>query len=193
MVSSIVGISRSIQRIRELIQRVAGTCLNIVITGESGVGKELIAQTLHNSSQRKNKPFVKVNCAARPKIIQRSKLSQSLSHILSLPFLEFVAQHPSLHPAYGECVAQGPEQPVPDAIFCPTSLARPVIDRQFRDRVTLHRNKLGEKTVHPGEERKPGQTPGAKDLEAASRIVDFLAYECPSDAVGSEARPGRWR
>ncbi|MBW2368116.1 MAG: sigma-54-dependent Fis family transcriptional regulator [Deltaproteobacteria bacterium] len=74
MASSIIGVSRSIQRIRELIQRVAGTCLNIVITGESGVGKELVAQTLHSSSQRKNKPFVKVNCAALPEGLLESEL-----------------------------------------------------------------------------------------------------------------------
>ena len=61
-----IGISESIEKIRELIDHVADTGLNVVITGESGVGKEVVAQNLYHRSRRKNKPFIKVNCAALP-------------------------------------------------------------------------------------------------------------------------------
>jgi len=74
MVTPIIGVSQSIERIRELIKHVADTGLNVVITGESGVGKEVVAQTLYFSSPRKNKPFVKVNCAALPEGLLESEL-----------------------------------------------------------------------------------------------------------------------
>ena len=62
----IIGVSQAMESIRELINQVADTVLNIVITGESGVGKEVVAQNLYFNSSRKNKPFIKVNCAALP-------------------------------------------------------------------------------------------------------------------------------
>jgi two-component system response regulator AtoC len=62
MVTSLIGTSESIERIRELIDYVADTGLNVIITGESGVGKEVVAQNLFLESQRKDKPFIKVNC-----------------------------------------------------------------------------------------------------------------------------------
>jgi transcriptional regulator with PAS, ATPase and Fis domain len=74
MVIPLIGVSQSIERIKELIKHVADTGLNIVITGESGVGKEVVAQNLYHNSPRKNKPFVKVNCAALPDGLLESEL-----------------------------------------------------------------------------------------------------------------------
>ncbi len=74
MVIPLIGVSQSIERIKELIKHVADTGLNIVITGESGVGKEVVAQNLYYASPRRNKPFVKVNCAALPDGLLESEL-----------------------------------------------------------------------------------------------------------------------
>ncbi|RKZ27909.1 hypothetical protein DRQ26_02205, partial [bacterium] len=71
---TLVGVSKSIVEIRELIKRVSDTKLSIVITGESGVGKEVVAQNLRHHSPRKNKPFIKVNCAALPETLLESEL-----------------------------------------------------------------------------------------------------------------------
>lgn len=73
-VTPIIGISRSIKKIRDLINHVADTGLNIVITGESGVGKEVVAQNIYQMSQRVGKPFIKVNCAALPDTLLESEL-----------------------------------------------------------------------------------------------------------------------
>jgi len=71
---TLIGISKNIVRIRELIKHVAGTGLNIVISGETGVGKEVVAQKLYESSPRKGKPFIKINCAALPEGLLESEL-----------------------------------------------------------------------------------------------------------------------
>ncbi|MBN1930132.1 MAG: sigma-54-dependent Fis family transcriptional regulator [Desulfobacterales bacterium] len=70
----LIGVSHSIERIRELIKHVTDTGLNILITGESGVGKEVVANNLYYSSSRRNKPFVKINCAALPEGLLESEL-----------------------------------------------------------------------------------------------------------------------
>lgn len=70
----IIGISRQIQKIRSLITHVADTCLNIIITGETGVGKEVVAQALFYESPRANNAFVTVNCAALPETLLESEL-----------------------------------------------------------------------------------------------------------------------
>lgn len=70
----IIGVSKQILKIKELIRHVADTCLNIVITGETGVGKEVIAQTLYKESPRAKNAFVKVNCAALPETLLESEL-----------------------------------------------------------------------------------------------------------------------
>ena len=61
-------------KVKELIRQVANNDLNVIIYGESGVGKELVAQALHLSSDRKGKSFVKVNCAAIPGELLESEL-----------------------------------------------------------------------------------------------------------------------
>lgn len=70
----IIGISENIQRVRELIEHVAHTGLNTVIFGESGVGKEVVAQNLYQRSPRLGKPFIKINCAALPEGLLESEL-----------------------------------------------------------------------------------------------------------------------
>jgi len=74
MESQIIGVSENLQQVRELIKHVADTGLNTVISGETGVGKELVAQCLYQNSSRVGKPFVKVNCAALPDTLLESEL-----------------------------------------------------------------------------------------------------------------------
>ncbi len=70
----LIGISKSMQRVRELIQHIAPTGLNVLITGESGVGKEIVTLHLYQASPRKGNPFIKVNCAAMPEGLLESEL-----------------------------------------------------------------------------------------------------------------------
>lgn len=70
----IIGVSENIRKIRELVEHVATTGFNTVIFGESGVGKEVIAQNLYMKSPRLGKPFVKINCAALPEGLLESEL-----------------------------------------------------------------------------------------------------------------------
>ena len=70
----IIGGSRSMQDIYEIIESVAASDANILILGESGTGKELIANAIHYKSHRSKKPFVKVNCSALPKELIESEL-----------------------------------------------------------------------------------------------------------------------
>ncbi len=74
MLPSIIGTSPNIIKIRELINHVADTGLNIVISGESGVGKEVVAQSLYQKSPRMGKPYIKINCAALPEGLLESEL-----------------------------------------------------------------------------------------------------------------------
>lgn len=70
----IIGASKSMQDIYEMIESVAESDANILILGESGTGKEVIANALHFKSHRSKKPFVKVNCSALPKELIESEL-----------------------------------------------------------------------------------------------------------------------
>ena len=70
----IIGESQPIKKTKELIRQVANSDLNVIICGESGVGKELVAQALHLSSVRRDRPFIKVNCAAIPGELLESEL-----------------------------------------------------------------------------------------------------------------------
>ncbi|MBI2712059.1 MAG: sigma-54-dependent Fis family transcriptional regulator [Bdellovibrio sp.] len=71
---NLVGQSPSMKLIQELIRRVAPTTGSVLITGENGTGKELVAQSIHALSPRFNKPFVEVNCAAIPEELIESEL-----------------------------------------------------------------------------------------------------------------------
>ena len=70
----IVGRSGAMVRIFEMIERVAPTKASVMILGESGTGKELVAAALHSRSDRKERPFVPINCAAIPETLMESEL-----------------------------------------------------------------------------------------------------------------------
>ncbi|MCM2254603.1 MAG: sigma-54 dependent transcriptional regulator [Vicinamibacteria bacterium] len=69
-----VGGSRALEKVAESIRRAAPTSATVLITGESGVGKELVARAIHRNSNRRAKPFVQVNCAAIPEDLIESEL-----------------------------------------------------------------------------------------------------------------------
>lgn len=70
----LVGESPEMKRVYDLISRVAQTKSNILIFGESGTGKELVARAIHRQSDRKNKPFIVINCAGIPESLIESEL-----------------------------------------------------------------------------------------------------------------------
>jgi two-component system response regulator PilR (NtrC family) len=72
--SNIIGQSREIQAILEMVRTVAPTTSTVLITGESGTGKELVARALHEASPRREKPFVSINCGAFPETLLESEL-----------------------------------------------------------------------------------------------------------------------
>ncbi|MDX1557486.1 MAG: sigma-54 dependent transcriptional regulator [Marinobacter sp.] len=71
---SLVGTSRKVQQVRQLMEQVADKDVSVLITGESGTGKEVVARNLHYHSSRRNKPFVPVNCGAIPAELLESEL-----------------------------------------------------------------------------------------------------------------------
>ncbi len=70
----IVGVSPAMQHIYKMISQVARTRSNVLITGESGTGKELIARAIHDESDRRDKPFVAINCGGIPETLMESEL-----------------------------------------------------------------------------------------------------------------------
>ena len=72
--TNIIGSSQPMQELLEMISYVAPTEATVLIHGESGTGKELVAEALHNNSDRKGKSFVKVNCAALAESLLESEL-----------------------------------------------------------------------------------------------------------------------
>jgi two-component system NtrC family response regulator len=71
---TIVGSSKEMERVFEMIRRVADTEASVLITGESGTGKELVARAIHAGSSRCNGPFVTINCSAIPRDLLESEL-----------------------------------------------------------------------------------------------------------------------
>ncbi|SHO42600.1 sigma-54 interaction domain-containing protein [Desulfopila aestuarii] len=71
---SIVGSSEPMTRLKSEALKAASTNLAVLIAGESGTGKELFAQSIHNASSRRDKPFIRLNCAAIPKDLLESEL-----------------------------------------------------------------------------------------------------------------------
>ena len=72
--AELLGTSDQMQEVRELIGRVADTDVTVLIRGESGTGKELVARAVHAASPRRERTFVKVNCAALPAELLESEL-----------------------------------------------------------------------------------------------------------------------
>ena len=71
---NIIGRSSAMNRVFDLIRKIADTQANVLITGESGTGKELIARSIHANSSRKSKPFVPLNCGGLPENLVESEL-----------------------------------------------------------------------------------------------------------------------
>jgi DNA-binding NtrC family response regulator len=69
-----IGDSPALQRVREQIERVAPTDSTVLVQGETGTGKELVARAIHDASARRERPLVKVNCAALPRELVESEL-----------------------------------------------------------------------------------------------------------------------
>ncbi|WP_409310585.1 nitric oxide reductase transcriptional regulator NorR [Pectobacterium sp. B1J-3] len=73
-VDEIIGLSEPMQRLKKEVDIVAGSDLNVLIMGETGVGKELVARALHRGSSRAGHPLVYLNCAALPESVAESEL-----------------------------------------------------------------------------------------------------------------------
>jgi two-component system nitrogen regulation response regulator NtrX len=71
---SMVGDSPALQTVRDLIAKVGPTAARVLITGDNGTGKELVARALHEASPRRDRPFIEVNCAAIPSELIESEL-----------------------------------------------------------------------------------------------------------------------
>jgi two-component system NtrC family response regulator len=71
---SMVGSSEAMEKVFQVVAKVADTEASVLITGESGTGKELVARSIHARSSRKNGPFVAINCAAIPRDLLESEL-----------------------------------------------------------------------------------------------------------------------
>lgn len=72
--SDFISINDEMIRIKEIIRKIAGTDATVLVLGESGVGKELIARSIHDQSLRRDKVMVRVNCAALPSELLESEL-----------------------------------------------------------------------------------------------------------------------
>lgn len=70
----IIGSSRAISEVLDLVSKVAGNDVTVLITGESGTGKEMVATAINSESQRRTKPYLKMNCAAIPSELLESQL-----------------------------------------------------------------------------------------------------------------------
>jgi len=73
-VAALVGTSPVMDKVRSVISRVADSDVTVLVRGETGTGKELVARALHQESERRNEPFVAINCAAMPPSLAESIL-----------------------------------------------------------------------------------------------------------------------
>ncbi|HEY5041173.1 MAG TPA: sigma-54 dependent transcriptional regulator [Verrucomicrobiae bacterium] len=73
-VEALIGDSAPMQAVKQLIRQIAATDVNVLIQGESGTGKEIAADALHDLSRRRDRPFVKISCAAIPETLLESEL-----------------------------------------------------------------------------------------------------------------------
>ena len=71
---ALVGDSAAMQEVFRLLQLVGPSKASVLITGESGSGKELVARTIHDLSPRKDRPFVAINCSAIPETLMESEI-----------------------------------------------------------------------------------------------------------------------
>ena len=71
---SLIGTSAAFRRVIELVTKVCNSRATVLLTGESGTGKELVARAIHFNSERRDKPFIAVNCAAIPEGLLESEL-----------------------------------------------------------------------------------------------------------------------
>ena len=74
LATRMIGTSPSVEGLRTMIARVAPTDARVLVSGESGTGKELVAAAIHNGSTRRDRPFVRVNCAAIPRDLVESEM-----------------------------------------------------------------------------------------------------------------------
>src|SRR6478735_2376714 len=74
LTGEMVGNSAAMERVREMIARIAPSDARVLVMGESGTGKELVAAAIHYGSSRRDKPFVRVNCAAIPRDLVESEM-----------------------------------------------------------------------------------------------------------------------
>ena len=72
--SEMIGSSKPMRRVFDLIARISGAEASVLVTGESGTGKELVARAIHAGSHRAGGPFVAINCAAMPESLLESEL-----------------------------------------------------------------------------------------------------------------------
>jgi len=70
----VIGKSSKLKNVFEIVERVSKTPATVLITGESGTGKELVANIIHKKSDRKNQPFVSINCASIPETLLENEL-----------------------------------------------------------------------------------------------------------------------
>ncbi len=74
LAGDMVGASDAMSAVRTMIARLAASESRVLITGESGTGKELVASAIHDGSARRDKPFIRVNCAAIPRDLLESEM-----------------------------------------------------------------------------------------------------------------------
>ena len=72
--TEIIGNSEALQKVFDLVDKVAATSANVLVQGETGTGKDLIARSIHSGSERSDKPFLAINCGALPESLLESEL-----------------------------------------------------------------------------------------------------------------------